>query len=186
MNENKTTEKDTNSLKDNMQIKNIIEWVKSLVLAGVITIFILNFVVFFAYVPTGSMIPTIQEGDRIIVWKIFRYFDWENRGLSYGDVVVFKHKETPNDEEKLLVKRVIGFGGDKIKIENGLVYRNNEPLVELYVKNNDSFFMNEIIVPDNELFVLGDNRIGSYDSRYWDYQTVPISDVVGEVKFLNK
>ena len=106
--------------------------------------------------------------------------------MTYGDVVVFKHQDTPFEEEKLLVKRVIGFGGDTIKIENGLVYRNNEPLDEPYVKNNDSFFMNEIKIPENEIFVLGDNRIGSYDSRYWEYQTVPIANVVGEVKFLNK
>ena len=183
MKENKKIEDKIDWIKKN---KNIIEWIKSLALAGIITAIILNFIVFFAYVPTGSMIPTINEGDRIIVWKFFRYFDWEHRGLTYGDLVVFKHQDTPFEEEKLLVKRVIGFGGDIIKIENGLVYRNNEPLDEPYVKNNDSFFMNEIKIPENEIFVLGDNRIGSYDSRYWEYQTVPIANVVGEVKFLNK
>lgn len=158
-----------------------LEWIKSIGLAVILSFLLLNFIVFFAYVPTGSMIPTINEGDRIIVWKVFRYFDWENRGLEYGDKVVFKFSENNNDE-KLLVKRVIGMGGDKISIDNGLVYRNGEKLEEPYVVNKDSFFMDEITVPEGELFVLGDNRIGSYDARYWDEQTIPMNSVVGEVK----
>lgn len=158
-----------------------VEWIKSIGLAVILSFLLLNFVVFFAYVPTGSMIPTINEGDRIIVWKVFRYFDWENRGLEYGDKVVFKFSEN-NTEEKLLVKRVIGMGGDTIIIDNGLVYRNGEKVEEPYVVNKDSFFMDEITVPEGELFVLGDNRIGSYDGRYWAKKTISITSVVGEVK----
>lgn len=158
----------------------LVEWGKSLVIAWILALFVLNFIAFFAFVPTSSMVPTINEGQRIIVWKIFRYFDWEHRGIEFGDIVVFKHTEG-SEKEKLLVKRVIGMPGDRIRIENGLVFRNDSPLVEDYVKNGDSFFMNEITVPENEIFVLGDNRRNSFDSRYWEYQTVPIKNIVGEV-----
>lgn len=165
--------------------KECIEWIKCFVFAFLLAVLLMKFVVFFAIVPTGSMIPTINEGDRIIVWRIFRYFDWEHRGLSYNDLVVF-YFEDDNVDRKLLVKRVIGLPGDKIKIDNGIVYRNNEIIEEDYVKNKDTYSMEEIEVPENEIFVLGDNRQHSYDARYWKNKTVPFKDVVGEVKLLNK
>lgn len=166
---------------------NLMEWVKSIVSAVIAAVIFLNFIAFFAVVPTGSMVPTINEGDRIFVLKFLRYFDWENRGLEYGDQVVFKIS-LDGEEEKLLVKRVIGMGGDKISIDKGIVYRNGETLEEPYVVNRDISFMNEITVPEGEIFVLGDNRPNSYDSRFWtekpNKQTVPIEQVVGEVGFI--
>ena len=163
--------------------ENLVEWGKSLCLAFVIALLILKFIAFFAVVPTGSMIPTIQEGDRIVVWKCLRYLDWENRGLTHGDMVVFDATDNMG-EDKLLVKRVIGMGGDTISIDNGIVYRNGEKVEEPYVKNKDSFFMKEFTVPEGEIFALGDNRPNSYDCRFWDRKTVPIENVVGEVTFL--
>lgn len=165
-----------------------VEWGKSLVIASVFAFFVLHFVFFFAIVPTGSMIPTINEGDRIIVWKCFTYLDSKNKGLDYGDIVVFDFSNISNGQDnKLLVKRVIGMGGDIISIDNGIVYRNGIKLDEPYVKNKDSFFMSEFKVPENTIFVLGDNRRDSFDSRYWDTKgyskTVPLNSVIGEVLF---
>ena len=164
-------------------IKECVEWGKSILCAAIIAFLIMKFVVFFAVVPTGSMIPTIQEGDRFLVSRVYTYIDSKHKGLTYGDIVVFKYKEDGKDE-KLLVKRVIGFAGDKIKIINGLVFRNGELVVEPYVKNKDSFFMEEITIPKGEIFVLGDNRINSYDCRYWPHKGVPLKDVVGEAVFI--
>ena len=158
------------------------EWAKCLVIAGILAFLIIRFVLFYALVPTGSMIPTINEGDRFIVARFYTYFDREHKGLDYGDIVVFRF--TQDENNPLYVKRVIGFAGDKIEIVNGLVYRNGEALDEPYVKNKDNYFMDEFIVPEGEIFVLGDNRANSFDCRYWKHKGVPLSDVVGEALFI--
>ena len=137
---------------------------------------VMKFVFVMAIVPTGSMKPTIMEGQRIGVLKCMKYSN-----IDYGELLVF---EGPSDisnehETKLLVKRVIGKGGDKISIDNGVVYRNGEALDEPYVVYNQSYFMNEVTVPEDSYFVLGDNRANSFDSRYWKDKFVSSDDIVG-------
>ena len=137
---------------------------------------IMKFVFVMAIVPTGSMKPTIMEGQRIGVMKIMKYSN-----IDYGELLVFNGPADirNEDETKLLVKRVIGKGGDKISIDNGVVYRNGEVLDEPYVVYNQSYFMGEITVPEDSYFVLGDNRANSFDSRYWQDKFVSSDDVVG-------
>lgn len=126
-----------------------------------------------------SMEPTFQSGDYILTSKITYKF----KPMERGDVVVFNSPKNPNIE---YIKRIIGLPGDKIMVKNGEVYVNDQILPETYIsaKTNlwDSGFLKEgepIIVPDDYLFVMGDNRPRSSDSR--EFGPIPISSLVGVV-----
>ena len=125
-------------------------------------IFILfTFVIINANVPSGSMKDTINEGDRIIGFRLAYAFSEPQR----GDIIIF----TPPDEDKLYIKRVIGVPGDEIRISYGDVYVNGEKLEEDYIKEPMAVNREELVynVPEDSYFVLGDNRNNSLDSRYW-------------------
>ena len=122
-------------------------------------------------VPAGSMLPTIQVGDHILVDKIA-----PEKGIKRGEIIVFAF---PEDERKDFIKRVIGLSGDKIEIKDKEIYINGEKIIENYVIHKDPHIkskeyeprdnMGLITVPSDSLFVLGDNRDQSYDSRYWGF-----------------
>ncbi|MCR4943073.1 MAG: signal peptidase I [Clostridium sp.] len=133
------------------------DWIVPIIVAVVIALFIKNFLFFKVYIPSGSMIPTLNEGDQLFVSKVYN-----TDKLERGDIIVFDSKEL----DDVLIKRLIGLPGDKIKITNGTVYVNGEKLQEDYVKNNDNF-SGEFEVPEGKFFFLGDNRSNSYDSRRW-------------------
>lgn len=134
------------------------EWVFPMVGVFILALLIQRFIFFHVLVPTGSMIPTINEGDRMLVVR--EYFPEK---LKTGDIVVFKI--WPNGEEKLYVKRLIGLPGDTVTIEKGIVSVNGQQLVEDYVKRPDNY-TGEFHVPEGKYFFMGDNRGESKDSRY--------------------
>lgn len=136
------------------------EWVFPMVGVFILALLIQRFVFFHVMVPTGSMIPTINEGDRMLVLR--EYFP---ERLETGDVVVFKI--WPDCVEKLYVKRLIGTPGDTVTIVDGVVSVNGEVLEEDYVKRPDRF-TGEYKVPEDKYFFMGDNRTDSKDSRYPD------------------
>lgn len=152
----------------------VITTIKDIFICVLIAFLINKFVFMFAFVPTGSMKPTIMEKDRIIVDKIGLLF----HPIERGDIIVF---ESPikNENEKLLVKRVIGIPGDTVRIDGGKVYINNELLDEEYVYYPDEQSMEEVRILDNQYFVLGDNRSNSYDARYWEDKTIDKKSIVG-------
>ena len=156
-------------------VKNsIIEWVKvfglAIVLAFVITLFIKP-----TLVSGDSMLPTLHENDYLIINKIGE--------PKNGDVIVFKSDLEKNDgTTKDLVKRIIGVAGDKVVIKDGKVYLNDKLLDETYLSEGmDTTGDVDIVVPEGKLFVLGDNREVSLDSRYEQVGLVDVNDVEGKV-----
>ena len=154
----------------------IIEWIKAIVFALVLALIIRGFVFEPMIVPTGSMIPTIQINDRIVVNK----FVYRFQTPKYNDIVVFKY---PDDPRQTFVKRLIGKGGDTIEIKENVVYRNNEPIDEPYL--NEAMFSDygPFEVPDDHYFMMGDNRNNSKDSRFWENKYVSQKQVIGKAVF---
>ncbi len=157
---------------------------KDVVTVVVMVAFTLNFVGFRAYIPSGSMEPTLTIGQRYWVSIVGTYFR-ENKGLEHGDIVVFSHEEF---EENLLVKRVIGLPNDVIEFVGDTIYRNGIALEEDYLKESDYFYSyyETYEVGEGELFVLGDNRNHSADSRYWQNPMVSLDNVKGEMLLAGK
>ena len=124
------------------------------------------------YIPSGSMLPTLQINDRLIIDKIS--YDFSNP--KRGDIVVFNPTETLEQENfhEAFIKRVIGLPGDKVEVKGGKVYVNNTALTENYLEAPPDYQWGPVIVPPDSYLVLGDNRNDSYDSHYWDLYPVKI------------
>jgi signal peptidase I len=150
-------------------------WLKTLVSAAVYATLIVTFGFQAARVDGMSMQPTLQDNDRLIVNKLaYRIGD-----PSIGDIVMFY---SPLEPEKALVKRVIAQEGDRVRIVDGRVYRNDVPLDDSFVakefRSHDDW--GPQIVPQGYYFVMGDHRNNSYDSRHWGF--VPKKYITGKVQ----
>jgi signal peptidase I len=167
---------------------------EAILVALLIALFIRTFVVQAFKIPSGSMIPTLDIGDHILVNKfsyglnIFResYFgisfpSGDINIVSYskperGDIIVFKF---PKDEKRDFIKRAIGIEGDTVEIKDKIVYINGIPQAEPYTINKDARIETReisprdnygpVTVPEGQLLVMGDNRDGSHDSRFWGF-----------------
>lgn len=117
-----------------------------------------------------SMIPTLQNGEYILVNKLAYKTGQPNR----GDIIVFR---LPGDETQDLIKRVIGLPGDTVKVSDGIVTINGEKLEEPYIAQNPLYF-GEWTIPPGNLFVLGDNRNDSRDSHQWGM--LPFENIIGK------
>lgn len=142
------------------KFKGLKDTIIALLLGFVVAKVIIPLFLIVGYVPSGSMIPTLEIKDRLICTNAF----WHT--LEHGDIVVFK----PNIEEgsdSYFIKRLIGEPGDKIKIQHGKVFRNGEELEEPYVQSSLDY-SGSFTVPKDKYFVLGDNRGDSLDARFWE------------------
>ena len=169
-----------NANKDDI-IKEVISWIKTIVFAVVFALLITQFVIVNAKVPTGSMKDNINEGDRLIAFRLA----YINSGPKRFDIVVFRF---PDDRTQLYVKRVIGLPGDTVAIRDGKVYINGSdvPLDDSFVREvqlPDASNFPTVTVPANSYFMLGDNRTNSADSRVWNNKFVVKSDILGKVLF---
>lgn len=141
--------------------RDLYEWIQSVIAALMICVLLFVFGIRIIDVIGGSMNPTLYNGDKLLVSKLF----YEPKA---GDVVIFKTDSY--DPDKALVKRVIAVEGQVINIDfdNGIIYIDNEPIHEDYIAeltNNKIDFIGPKTVPENCVFVLGDNRNASTDSR---------------------
>lgn len=126
------------------------------------------------FVPTGSMAPTLRPGDHVLAWKLAYRLGAPRR----GDLAVLSD---PEGGEDALIKRVVGLGGDTIEVQDGMLYVNGVPREEPYVDYDmvDSIYFGPVTVPSGHLFVMGDDRWNSRDSR--DFGAVPEGDLAGKV-----
>lgn len=150
----------------------IIEWVVPVVGAVILSLMINRFVLIYTEIPSGSMIPTLNINDKLIITKIF---DTDN--IKRGDILVFYSKEF----NERLIKRVIGLPGDNIEIIDGVVKVNGKELQEDYVKEN-KIYNGSFQVPSKKYFFLGDNRPVSDDARFWDNPYIDKEDIIGKAK----
>ena len=158
--------------------KEIISWIKTILLAVILAGFVNSFLIVNAQVPTGSMESTIMTGDRILALRTSYWVGEPER----GDVVVFRYPDDP-EQKTLFVKRIIGMGGDVVQVENGSVYVNGEAIEEPYLEVVTQGDFGPYEVPENSYFMMGDNRNRSLDSRYWDNQFVAENKILGKVIF---
>jgi signal peptidase I len=164
-------------------VKRIIDFVmeilETIAFVGSIFIAVYLFIMQPNQVKGASMVPTFISGDYIFTSKV----TYKMRPIQRGDIVVFKE---PRRGEIEYIKRVIGLPGDQIMIENGTVYLNNSPIQESYINLSTpvppNSFLQEgitITVPAEHIFVMGDNREVSSDSR--EFGPVRISSIIGQV-----
>jgi len=185
------------------------EWIEPFLIAAVVALFIRQFAVEAFKIPSGSMIPTLDIGDHLLVNKFVygpripftdtRIFTWKEP--KRGDIIVFKY---PENESKNFIKRVIGLPGDKIEIKKGTLLINDQPvpiiaqgvfeendqdpgshyygkprLFEeqlgvvkhriMYLRDQSNYDFGPKLVPAESVFVMGDNRDNSQDSRFWGF-----------------
>ena len=161
--------------------RDLYEWMQALVCSVLVVVLLFTFVVRLIGVDGHSMVPTLQDGDRLLVLNSILYDDYQ-----YGDIVVLR-KESFLAEP--IVKRVIATGGQTVDIdfETGSVYVDGELLKEDYI--NELTFLEEgtefpLTVPEGSIFVMGDNRAQSNDSRDYRLGTVDTRYVIGKAVFL--
>jgi signal peptidase I len=135
-------------------------WLRDLVISLAIAAFIVIFLYQPVKVEGTSMMPSLDDQERIFVNK----FVYRIEAIQRGDIIVFRY---PGDPSKSFIKRVIGVGGDRVRIYKGLTYVNGKPIREDYVPSSfmDEQSYLEITVPQNSYFVMGDHRNVSKDSR---------------------
>lgn len=140
------------------------ETIETVFWALILALILRTFVVQAFWIPSSSMVPTLEIGDRVLVLKF--WYSLPKTEPERGQIAVFKY---PVDPRRDFVKRIIGLPGERIEIRDGTVYINGKELFEPYVKNTDTYEMEPIEVPDKKYFCLGDNRPNSQDGRFWGF-----------------
>ena len=198
---NINVDKEVKKVKEKSLIREILDWIICIVTAFLLAVLIKYFIFTPTLVKQTSMTPTIKDGERVLINRIVRTFDLP---IYRGDIITFEmptktengvgvYNESSNfmdffahdvlELNKIsFIKRVIGVAGDHVLIKNGSVYVNDRELEEVYLNGTETPRKGEfydVIVPDGYLFVMGDNRSGSSDSR--EFGCIPLDKVEGRV-----
>lgn len=152
-------------------------WLRDIAIAVAASIFIVLFLYQPVKVEGTSMLPRLEDRDRLFINKFVYHFE----AIHRGDVVVFHY---PRDPEKSYIKRVIALPGDRLRIDHGTVYVNGKRLIEPYVPEayRDLKSMPEMVVPEDEYFMMGDHRSISSDSR--EFGPVDRDLIYGRAEFV--
>ena len=158
-------------------------WAKEIIIiilcAVALAAVVKGFLVDSRQIPSTSMVPTIEVGDRVILWRLAYVFGNEP---ERGDIIVFTPPEEFNSRQDL-IKRVIGLPGETLEVRDGLVYINNEPLYEDYILEAPDYEYGPVTIPDDCYFVMGDNRNDSIDSHRWAEPFLPKENIKGKAVF---
>ena len=170
---------------------------EALIIAVLIALFIRAFVIQAFKIPSGSMLPTLQIGDHLLVNRFIYGIRLPFTGTllipvsepKRGDVIVFRFPPNPDTD---FIKRVIGLPGDTVEVRDKAVYINGEKIADPHAHFTDGMTpdvrhgprdeFGPVTVPKDHLFVMGDNRDNSYDSRFWGF--VPEKNVLGKALIL--
>ncbi|QGT99278.1 Signal peptidase I [Candidatus Syntrophocurvum alkaliphilum] len=139
------------------------ELLSIIIIAFILAMVLRTFVVEGRIIPSGSMLPTLQINDRVMVNKFIYNF----KDIERGELIVFTPPDGISNEQDY-IKRVIGLEGETVEIKNGKTYIDNQKLIEPYLLEPIDYEYGPVVVPENSLFVLGDNRNHSYDSHMWN------------------
>ncbi|GAB4471694.1 MAG: hypothetical protein OHK0037_31160 [Elainellaceae cyanobacterium] len=133
------------------------------------------------YIPSDSMVPTLQVGDRLVVEKV----SYRLHPPEQGDIVVFdppaQLQQLGYTTDQAFIKRVIGLPGQTVRVHLGKVWIDDQPLTEPYIAEPPGYEMRAIAVPPAHIFVMGDNRNNSNDSHVWGF--LPVENIIGRAVF---
>lgn len=174
--------------KKKKQRSKAVELVETLIIAFFLAFLIRVTVAEARFIPSSSMEPTLQIGDRLIIEKVSSYFVKPSRGsiLVFYPPHAIQKKGWVNDtlrkltitNEMAYIKRVVGLPGETVEVKEGKVFINGKPLIEDYTQEPPFYTYPPLKVPEDSLFMMGDNRNNSQDSHLWG--PLPIKNIIGQ------
>ena len=172
-----STSKEPAAKEKDSTAKELFQWLIAILAAVAIALFVDNFLIVNAQIPSGSMENTIMTGDRVVGNRL----SYLTKDPERYDVIIFKY---PDDESQLFIKRIIGLPGETVEIRDGHIYidGSSEPLEDVETKEYMVGNYGPYTVPEGCYFVMGDNRNDSKDSRYWINPYVSKDKILGKVK----
>lgn len=150
----------------------LFDWAETIIVALILALIIRAFFLQVFWIPSGSMEPTLDIGDRIVVNKVAFHFRQPKR----SEVLVFRQVSSFAGK-KDLIKRLVGLPGETFEVKDGIIHINGSPLQEKHPMNQDYADFGPVTIPADSYFVMGDNRPASADSRVWGF--LPRKNIIG-------